>query len=74
MALSLDSPVSALPGVGPRRVQHLAQKGIETVEDLLYTLPFRYENRLHFTPIGDLRPGTLACVQAEVMTAGPVRL
>ncbi|MBI4466174.1 MAG: ATP-dependent DNA helicase RecG [Acidobacteria bacterium] len=74
MTLSPDSPLSALAGVGPRRAQELKQRGIESVEDLLYTLPFRYEDRIHFTPIGELRPGRVACVEAEVLTAGPVRL
>ncbi|MFQ5663123.1 MAG: ATP-dependent DNA helicase RecG [Terriglobia bacterium] len=70
MKVSLDSPVSALPGVGPRRAQHLVQKGIGSLEDLLYYLPFRYENRTQFTPIGELRPGQLACVRGKVLTAG----
>ena len=74
MAVSLDSSVSVLLGVGPQRAHHLGQKGIASVEDLLYYLPFRYEDRIHFTRIGDLQPGQLACVQAEVLTAGLVRL
>jgi ATP-dependent DNA helicase RecG len=74
MSLTLESPLSALSGVGPSRARHLAQKGISTVEDLLYYLPFRYEDRTHFTPIGELRPGQLATVTGEVMTAGLVRL
>src|SRR3990172_7620897 len=73
MSLSLDAPVTALAGMGPRRGPLLKQKGIETLEDLLYYLPFRYENRIRFTPIGELRPGVVTCVQAEVLTAGLVR-
>ena len=73
MSLSLDAPVTALAGIGPRRGPLLKQKGIETLEDLLYYLPFRYENRIRFTPIGELRPGVVTCVQAEVLTAGLVR-
>jgi len=73
MGLQLDSPVRFVPGVGPARAQHLAEKGIHTVEDLLYYFPFRYENRITFTPIRELRPGVTTCVQAEVVTAGLVR-
>src|SRR3989337_1789606 len=62
MSLSLDAPVTALAGIGPRRAPLL-----------LYHRPFRYENRLRFTPIGELRPGVVTCVQAEVLTAGLVR-
>jgi ATP-dependent DNA helicase RecG len=74
MALSLESPVTVLTGVGPSRAEHLAQKGISTLEDLLYYLPFRYEDRIHFTSIGELQPGQVATVQGEVLTAGLVRL
>ena len=73
MELALSSPLTALPGVGPSRAEQLQQKGLATVEDLLYYLPFRYEDRIHFTPVGELRPGMKTCVAAEVMTAGLVR-
>ncbi|MFQ5816533.1 MAG: ATP-dependent DNA helicase RecG [Terriglobia bacterium] len=73
MRLQLDSPVRFVPSVGPARAQHLAEKGIHCVEDLLYYFPFRYENRITFTPICELRPGNSTCVQAEVLTAGLVR-
>jgi len=73
MGLQLDSPMRFVPGVGPARARYLAEKGIHTVEDLLYYFPFRYENRITFTPIKELRPGVTTCVQAEVATAGLVR-
>src|SRR5690242_1487798 len=38
----LDTPVMYVRGVGPRVAQMLAAKGIQTAEDLLYHLPFRY--------------------------------
>ena len=53
MELALSSPLTALPGVGPSRAEQLQQKGLAMVEDLLYYLPFRYEDRIHFTPVGD---------------------
>ena len=74
MPLALESPVSALSGVGPSRARHLAQKGIASLEDLLYYLPFRYEDRTRFARIGEVEPGQVACIRAEVMTAGLVRL
>ena len=43
--MKLDDPVQFVKGVGPRRSEMLANSGIETVEDLLYHLPFRYEDR-----------------------------
>ncbi len=43
----LSSEVQFLKGVGPRVAETLAAKGIHTIEDLLYYLPFRYEDRLN---------------------------
>ena len=48
-------------GVGPRRAQALAEKGVGTVEDLLGVLPFRFEDRRSFAHIGELRPGGPEC-------------
>jgi ATP-dependent DNA helicase RecG len=66
--LSLDSPVTFVPGVGPQRAALLARLGIETVRDLLHTFPLRYE-----------QPGTLveaveepATVRARVV--GPAKV
>ncbi|HHO69205.1 MAG TPA: ATP-dependent DNA helicase RecG [Gammaproteobacteria bacterium] len=63
----LDSlPVATLRGVGPRSAQRLAALGIETVQDLLFHLPRRYEDRTRVVPIGSLRPGDRAVVDAGV--------
>src|SRR5438270_7626545 len=47
----------------------LAAKSIKTIEDLLYYLPFRYEDRLNPRTIGELQAGEMASVIAEVRTA-----
>jgi len=52
-----DSELRYLKGVGPRRAEKLAGAGFKTVEDLLYVLPFRWEDRRSFAAIADLRPG-----------------
>ena len=52
--------------VGERVAAELAKRGVETVEDLLYHLPFRYEDRLNPVPIGALQAGTMASVIGEV--------
>lgn len=59
-------PVSQLPGVGPALVEKLAKLGIATVQDLLFLLPLRYEDRTTITPIGSLSPGERACVEGDV--------
>lgn len=67
--LELSTPVQYVKGVGPRVAELLAPKGIQTVEDLLYYLPFRYEDRLNPRSIAELQPGEMASVIAEVRTA-----
>jgi ATP-dependent DNA helicase RecG len=71
--LELSTPVQYVKGVGPRIAEVLAEKGISTVEDLLYYLPFRYEDRLNPRTIAELRPGETASVIAEVRTSGLFR-
>ena len=42
---ALATPVEKLQGVGPKRAELLHASGLSTVEDILYHLPFRYEDR-----------------------------
>jgi ATP-dependent DNA helicase RecG len=62
-------PVTALKGVGPALARRLARLGIESVADLLFWLPTRYEDRTHTLPIGSLRPGQRAAVEGTVELA-----
>ena len=71
--LDLSTNVQYVKGIGPRFAQILLEKGISTVEDLLYYLPFRYEDRLNPRGIGELRAGEMASVIAEVRTFGLFR-
>jgi len=71
--LELETPVKYAKGVGPRVAEWLAAKGIATVEDLLYYLPFRYEDRLNPRGITELQPGEMATVLAEVRGSGLFR-
>ena len=58
--------MSALRGVGPKSAQKLAAFGIETVQDVLFHLPRRYEDRTRIVPVGRLCPGSHAVIEAEV--------
>ena len=60
-------------GVGPRVAEMLAFKGIETAEDLLYHLPFRYEDRQNPRSLDELVPGEVASVIGEVRGATLLR-
>jgi ATP-dependent DNA helicase RecG len=64
--LTLDSPVQYLKGAGPALGARLRGFGLSRVEQLLFHLPYRYEDRRHFTPLGELKEGEPALVRARV--------
>jgi len=66
-ASGLDTPVVYVRGVGPRVAEQLAAKNIQTAEDLLYHLPFRYEDRQNPRSLDELKPGETASIIAEVV-------
>jgi ATP-dependent DNA helicase RecG len=68
MALSLTTEVRMIKGVGPQRAELLAKRGIHTFEDLLAYLPFRYEDRIHFSNIRDIQPNGTYTIRAKVMS------
>jgi ATP-dependent DNA helicase RecG len=61
--------VKFVRGVGPRVSEMLAFKGIQTAEDLLYHLPFRYEDRQNPRSLDELVSGEVASVIGEVRGA-----
>jgi len=64
--LELSTPIKFVKRVGERVAEALSRRGVETVEDLLYHLPFRYEDRLNPLPISGLTAGAMASVIGEV--------
>lgn len=72
-AVKLETPIQFVKGVGPRRAAALDREGIKTAEDLLFYLPFRYEDRSRFKKIADLRDGDAAVVFGRVELAGSYR-
>jgi len=61
-----EMPVIKLQGVGPRNAERLARLGINTVQDVLFHLPSRYQDRTRIAPIGTLQPGDQVVVEGEV--------
>ena len=59
-------PVTVVSGVGAALATRLERLGIRTVQDLLFHLPARYEDRTRVLPIGGLRPGDRAVVEGEL--------
>lgn len=60
-------PCTELKGVGPRMSELLAKCAIFSVQDLLFHLPFRYQDRTHVTPIQQLRPGDTAVIEGVII-------
>jgi ATP-dependent DNA helicase RecG len=61
-----ELPVTALSGVGPALAAKLERLGVSTVQDLLFLLPLRYEDRTRVVALGSLRPGDRCVVEGEI--------
>ncbi|WAJ70433.1 ATP-dependent DNA helicase RecG [Catenovulum adriaticum] len=61
--------VTSLTGVGPKLAEKLAHLHIHSVEDLLFHLPFRYQDKTHIYPISDLLPELQTSVQGEIINS-----
>jgi ATP-dependent DNA helicase RecG len=72
--LDLSTPLQFVKGIGPARAGMLQAKGLATVSDLLYYLPFRYEDRRNVKAISELLPGEKAAVIVRVEGAKLNRL
>ncbi len=62
----LDAPLTSLPGIGPALARSLARLGLQRVGDLLWHLPFRYNDYSNLKPIARVRIGEEVTVQATV--------
>ena len=69
---NLSSPLTVLRGVGPALADKLGRLNLNHVEDLLFLLPLRYEDRTTLHRIGSLRPGMRGLVSGEVLLAETV--
>ena len=64
-----DKPIAALPGIGDKREEQLANLGIRTIRDLVYHIPRDYADRRELSAIADLVEGATATIEAEVVSA-----
>jgi ATP-dependent DNA helicase RecG len=64
--------VTALKGVGEAMAEKLAKVGLENIQDVLFHLPLRYQDRTRVVPIGELRPGQDAVIEGVVSGADVV--
>ena len=61
-----EKPVTCLKGVGPKKAERLARLGIRSVQDVLFHLPVRYQDRTRVVPLGSLRPGDEAVCEGVI--------
>ncbi|BDY03056.1 ATP-dependent DNA helicase RecG [Ferrimonas sp. YFM] len=62
-------PITSLKGVGSKVAEKLAKIGIESVQDLLFHLPLRYEDRTRLWAIAELMPGIHGTVEGEILSS-----
>ncbi len=64
--MKLTDSITTLSGVGEQTAQSLRRLGVETVQDLLFYLPFRFEDRSQVVSIAGLRVGEEAVIAGEI--------
>jgi ATP-dependent DNA helicase RecG len=67
---SLDDPIQFIKGVGPRKAVLLEKLRLTSIEDCLYFLPFRFEDRTQFKKISQAVPGEYVTLTGEVLNSG----
>ncbi len=65
----LRDPLSTLKGVGPKVTEAFARLGLSTLEDALFHLPLRYEDRTRITPLAAVRQGQAVVFEATIRAA-----
>lgn len=64
--LSVSDHITALKGVGPQLAKRLSRLHLYTVQDVLFHLPLRYQDRTRVVPIGSLQAGQEAVIEGEI--------
>jgi ATP-dependent DNA helicase RecG len=64
------TPIQYLKGIGPKRAKSFTARGVNTIEELLYYFPRRYEDRTNFAKISQLKEGQIYTIKAQVLSGG----
>lgn len=62
--------IQYLKGIGPKRKKSFSDRGVDTIEELLYYFPRRYEDRTNFSNISELKEGEVSTIKTQVLTGG----
>ena len=64
--INISGPITQLSGVGPQMAIKLERLHVHTIQDVLFHLPHRYEDRTKVTPMGALLPSISAVVIGQI--------
>jgi len=64
--MDLETPIEAVPRIGAAYARKLKKLGLETVQDLLFYFPHRYENLSQITPVKEVKEKTKVCLQGKI--------
>jgi ATP-dependent DNA helicase RecG len=67
----LQTPLQYVKGVGPVRAKQLARLGLHTVEQALYFVPFRHDDRTRLIPLRGLVPGEIQSCTGTIVGVSP---
>jgi len=65
-----STSIQYLKGIGPKRAKSFSLRGINTIEELLYYFPRRYEDRTNFSHISQLKEGEVYTIKTKVLAGG----
>jgi len=65
--MDLATPIKEIPRVGPQYQKKLKKMGIQTVRELLWHFPHRYEDFSNIIPISEAKIGGVVCIRGEIM-------
>jgi ATP-dependent DNA helicase RecG len=68
MAINLKDPISFIPYIGGFQAKKLEKLGIKSIEDLLFYIPYRYDDFSDIVIIADLHVGQMATIKGEVLS------
>ena len=66
--MNLETPVSGLFMVGPTYAKRLEKLNINTLEDLLFHFPFRYDDYSLISPISRIQPGETVTIKGKIIS------
>ena len=74
MAISLDTSIQFIKGVGPKLAELFARKGLKTVQDFVEFYPRSYEDQRQARNIASLKPGETVSLKAQIVKVASVPL